>query len=340
MASRKDVAERAGVSAAAVSYVLNNKAGVSESTRKKVWAAIEELGYAPSHAARSLKTRKTYNLTVLVNYLGDPFEAGLLNHLEEKAREKGYFIHFQTYYPGIEQDLRRSVPGRIDGLLLLGQVLQPATWSMLEEEGIPVVSVTRAGGEIRQGAAWVDVDWADGMGKLIGHLTEFGHRRIALMANGSPNHPHSYRLGAFLEEMGKRGLPVGAEDILYGAGRLEQAREAMEAYIQAGRLGSHSAFIAVSDLMAAGVLTACREAGMVVPGQISIAGCENILMSHQTTPAVTVLNVYRPELASRAIDLMIRLLNGETGANSLLQAPLLIRASSDRQMGGGEEREN
>lgn len=339
MASRKDVAERAGVSAAAVSYVLNNKAGVSESTRRKVWAAIEELGYAPSHAARSLKTRKTYNLTVLVNYLGDPFEAGLLNHLEEKAREKGYFIHFQTYYPGIEKDLRRSVPGRIDGLLLLGQVLQPETWSMLEEEGIPVVSVTRAG-EIRQDTAWVDVDWEDGMEKLISHLAEQGHRRIALMANGSPNHPHAYRLDAFFEGMRKQGLPMGAEDILYGKGRLEQAREAMAAYIQAGRLGNHSAFIAVSDLMAAGVLAACREAGVAVPGQVSIAGCENILMSYQTTPAVTVLNVYRLELASRAVDLMIKLLNGETASNSVLQAPLLIRASSDRQAAGREEREN
>lgn len=327
MASRKDVANKAGVSVAAVSYVLNNKPGVSESTRRKVWAAIEELGYAPSYAARLLKTRKTFNLTVLVNFLGDPFEAGLLSHLEDYARERGYFIHFQTYSQETEKDLRRSIPGRIDGLFLLGQGLQSKTWSLLQEEQIPVVSVTR-GENLHEGTAWVDVDWLDGMAKLIRHLAAQGHQRIAFMANGSPSHPHACRLQAFMEAMKQQGLPFGQEDILYGRGRLEQAQGAMTRYIEAGRLGSHTAFIAACDLMAVGMLTACRAAGAAVPRKASIAGCENILMTNQTTPEVTVLNVSRMQLASHAMDLMLKRIDGEAVSHLTMKAPLLVRSST------------
>lgn len=332
MVSRREVAEKAGVSVAAVSYVLNDKPGVSHATRQRVLAAIADLGYSPHYAARLLKTRKTQNLAVFVNYLGDPFEAGLLNHLEQRAQLLDYTIQFQTYYSIDEAAFNRLFPGRIDGLLLLGQSLTGKRWNKLREAGIPVVSVMQpvvssTGADVR-----VDVDWQDGMHRIIGHLLGQGYRRIGLMGNGDPNHHHERRAQSFIQALDDFGLKLKKEDILLGRGRLEDAQRAMDEYLQAGFGDRQTAFVAMSDLMAVGMLTACREAGIQVPDQMAVCGCENILMTLQTTPAVTVLDVPRLELAYQAVDTLIQCLSGENPGHTFIQVPLIPRGST---MGSG-----
>jgi DNA-binding LacI/PurR family transcriptional regulator len=327
MVSRKEVADKAGVSVATVSYVLNDKPGVSDAVREKVRAAINELGYKPSYAARALKMKKTNCLAVFVNYLGDPFEAGLLNTLERRARQLGYFVYFHTYQSEHEEDFRRHFSGRIDGLLLMGQSLKEGTLRALAAEGIPVVSImepVRTEGI----AAYMDIDWKAGMAAEIAHLRSRGHKRIGFMANGGKEHPHERRTIAFLEAMKRAGMPVDEGDILYGAGRLEQAQETLARYISQGMPGGHSAFIAASDLMAAGMLAACREAHVQVPGALAIAGCENIMMTRQTTPDITVLDYPRPEIAALAVELMVGQLNGQPAASTVMEAKLLVRDSS------------
>ncbi|QNK57791.1 LacI family DNA-binding transcriptional regulator [Paenibacillus sp. PAMC21692] len=326
MVSRKEVADRAGVSVATVSYVLNDKPGVSDAVRERVRSAIEELGYKPSYAARALKTKKTNCLSVFVNYLGDPFEAGLLNTLEQRAGQLGYYVYFHTYQQGQEEDFRRYFSGRIDGLLLMGQSLGEGKLRALEAEGIPVVSIMEP--VISEGiAAFVDIDWESGMAAEISHLKSRGHERIGFMANGGKEHPHERRTQAFYTSMERAGLPV-AEDLLYGGGRLEQAQQAMANHIALGMPGGHTAFIAASDLMATGMLAACREAGVQVPGTLAIAGCENIMMTMQTTPAITALHYPRPEIAALAVELLVGRLNGEPIASRRMEAELLIRESS------------
>lgn len=327
MVSRKEVADKAGVSVATVSYVLNDKPGVSDAVREMVRAAIEELGYKPSYAARALKTKKTNCLSVFVNYLGDPFEAGLLNTLESRARQLGYFVYFHTYQQEQEEDFRRYFSGRIDGLLLMGQALGEGTMKALAAEGIPAVSIMEPV-EPEGLAAFVDIDWESGMAALIAHLKSQGHERIGFMANGVKDHPHERREQAFYSAMKQAGMALGEGDILYGRGRLEQAQEAMTHYIEGGMPGGHTAFITASDLMATGMLAACREARVPVPGQVAIAGCENIMMTLQTTPAITVLHYPRPDIASLAVELLVGQLNGEPAASKRMEAKLLVREST------------
>ena len=101
MVTRDHVALRAGVSVAVVSYVLNNKNIVKEETRQKVLLAVKELGYQPNLAARSLKTKKSQQIAVLVNNLGNPFEAEVLLCLESTAREAGYSVFFSKLQAGV-----------------------------------------------------------------------------------------------------------------------------------------------------------------------------------------------------------------------------------------------
>ncbi|MEF3303666.1 LacI family DNA-binding transcriptional regulator [Paenibacillus sp. GYB003] len=327
MTTREEVARRAGVSVAAVSYVLNNKSGVSDATRQKVLDAIRELDYKPSYAARTLKTKKTDHLTVFVNYLGDPFEAGILNHIEEEARTFGYFVNFQTYRPEQEEQLSHFFPGRIDGVFLLGQSLRPETLEALHKINIPVVSIMKPveAGPI---TAYVDIDWTGSMRKLIRHLKRAGHRRIGFMANFSPAHAHEARRLAFIRAMEAESLPCDPDDFLSGRGRLEHAKQTTADYLKNGRSDRYTAFVAASDLMAIGMLTACREAGVAVPGHLAIAGCENILMTLQTTPTVTTLHYPRPEAAVSAVRTMVESLRGEPAESKLLEAELLVRGST------------
>lgn len=327
MVSRKEVADKAGVSVATVSYVMNNKGGVSDEVRSRVQAVIEQLGYKPSHAARALKMKKTNCLAVFVNYLGDPFEAGLLNTMERHARRQGYYMYFHTYQADQEKEFLQHVSGRIDGLLLLGQTLKRETIAALQAQGVPIVSAMEPV-EAAGIAAFVDIDWEAGMRQLIGHLVQQGHRKIGFMANGSARHSHELRKRAFLAVMRDMGMFFDEHSLLCGSGRLEQAEAEMERYLGAAHSDAPSAWIAASDLMAVGMLAACRRRGVEVPGQLALTGCEHILMAAQTTPAMTVLQCPRPEIATAAIERMVRILGGEQVDSVKLDAPLLVRGSS------------
>lgn len=327
MVSRKEVADKAGVSVATVSYVINHKSGVSDEVRSRVQAVIEQLGYKPSHAARALKMKKTNCLAVFVNYLGDPFEAGLLNTMEQHARRRGYYMYFHTYQADQEKEFLQHVSGRIDGLLLLGQTLKQETIDALRAQDVPIVSAMEPV-EAAGIAAYVDIDWEAGMRKLVRHLTGQGHRKIGFMANGNIRHAHELRKRAFMTVTREMDLFVDEDSLLRGGGRLEQAEAEMDRYLGAVRSDAPSAWIAASDLMAVGMLAACRNRGMEVPGQLALTGCEHILMAAQTTPALTVLQCPRPEIAAIAVERMASILGGEQVDSVRLDAPLLVRGSS------------
>ncbi|GAA3402643.1 LacI family DNA-binding transcriptional regulator [Paenibacillus hodogayensis] len=327
MITRKQVAEHAGVSVAAVSYVVNNKSGVGEATRQKVLEAIKELGYQPNFVARSLKTKKTNQLAVLVNYLGNSFEAGILLHLEARAREHGYYIVFQTYSPETEDEFVRFTAGRADGVVLLGQRLKPESLEQLDRLNLPVVSIMKpAGGE--SPVPYVDIDWTEAMRKLIGHLKEKGHTRIGFIGVDMPDHYLNVREDTFQQAMKEAGLPFLPEQTLKGDGRLESAFETMKLRLASPARNEYTAIAAASDLMAAGLLSAAREVGMQVPQELAVAGCENILMTSQTTPGITVIDYPRKQVAVQAIDLLVQHIDAPEEAAVALDADLIIRPST------------
>jgi len=334
MVTRKEVAELAGVSVAAVSYVINNKGGVSEATRLKITQAIETLGYKPSYAARMLKAQKTNHLTVLINYLGDPFEAGLLIGLESRARERGYFIDIQTYSPEWEDEFIEHSSSRIDGVILLGQSLRQETLDALHKQSIPLLSIGKPCST--EGIlAYVDIDWVESYTRLIRHLLREGYRKIRYMNNGTAGHIHEMRREAFHHAVKNIQAEEAFifEDVMCGSGRLEAAYQAMIEHLSAtiepevDHEGA-TAYVAASDLMAGGMLHACSEKGRHVPNGIGVAASENILMMSIMTPSVTALDYPRQQAGSMAIDLMVDYLHGEPVENQILSCDFHIRDST------------
>lgn len=325
MVTRNDVARRAGVSVAVVSYVLNNKSIVKEETRQKVLLAMEELGYQPNHTARSLKTKKNYQLAVLTNFLGNPFEAGILLHLEEAARRYGYMITYQSYRPDREHEMKTLLAGRVDGIVLLGQSLAAGTLDFFRTRSIPIVSVMRPVYAGDSPVLSIDADWETAYRQVLRQMFRLGHRRIAYMSHGDGRSPLEERMTHFFRAAESGGEWAGAITCqrLEGSGTYESAYRTVMALQEP----AFTAVVCANDLMAIGTNAACRARGWSVPDRLSIVGSENILMVSETHPPIAALDYPRAEAAYKSMEALLGLMAGKEVFPETLEVPLCERAS-------------
>ncbi|GLX66990.1 LacI family DNA-binding transcriptional regulator [Paenibacillus glycanilyticus] len=329
MVSRKDVAQLAGVSVAVVSYVLNGKNNVKEETRNRVLAAMQELKYEPNLLARSLKTQRTQQLAVFVNYLGNPFEAGILLRLEAAARQEGYLVFFQTYTPDLEQPLISALRGRVDGLVLLGQQLEYETFQRLKALDVPVLSVTQSPMLQEWGIPCIDLDWVKQYREAILFLKNKGHHRIAYMTDTVSGCYHLHRLRAFQEAIRLEGLALPEQLILDGGGKVETATPMFHDFIEQNASNlPMSALVCSNDLMAAAVVDACKTNSIKVPEQLAIIGSEDILMTQHTDPKLTVIHYPREMLGTLAMNMMKQLLLKSPMESFTVEGELLPRGTA------------
>ncbi|WP_010267902.1 LacI family DNA-binding transcriptional regulator [Paenibacillus senegalensis] len=334
MVTRNDVAKHAGVSVAVVSYVINNKNNVKESTRRRVLQSIKELGYNPNLAARSLKTKRTNQFGVLFNNLGNPFETGISLGLEAKAREYGQSLIFQTFVREEEEKLKTIFMGRTDGLILLGQSFQPETVEYFDRLGIPIISITSPV-EAHPSVKIVDIDWHQAMLDILKHLQQNGHRKVGFIGSRMRDHHLHYRYQQFLRAVKDTGMEFQEDWLLLADGRLETAYMEMSGKLDSSSRLPFSAIVCANDLMAIGVLSACKDKGTNVPEELSIIGCENILMASHTTPAVTTIHYPRRLIGFTAIECMMKAVDKESTKpeGATLAYHLEVRDSSGRRQG-------
>lgn len=323
--TRKDVAKRAGVSDAVVSYVFNGKGNVRPTTSDRVLEAAQALGYSPNLLARSLKTRKSQQFAALVNYLGNPFDAGIIVRLEDAAQKRGYILSVHAWRPELETELIAGLAGRVDGVVLLGQSLSETSLNLLRSRQTPLVSVNTP--TLRGQSPFIDVDWVAMMRALVAHLKSAGHTQIGFMTHSDPLHHYGPRMSAFRAALTLEGLTFDPDAVLFGEGNFEEAYEALRRALEHPL--PYSALICAGDLMAVGVIAACREHGVAVPQDLAVTGCEDILLSSHLDPPLTTVHHPRELVGDIAVDMLLRQLSGETVDDYLLEGgPLLIRNTS------------
>jgi len=333
MVTRDDVARHAGVSVAVVSYVVNNKDNVKESTRQKVLQAIEELGYKPNLTARSLKTKKTGQIGVLFDNLGNPFETGISLGLEERARQMGYSLIFQTLVHAEEEKLKTVFMGRTDGLLLMGQSLGKGTVDHFTKMDVPFYSVMTPAVRLPDISA-IDINWHEAMLQLLSHLKGLGHVRIGFMGHMHDEHYLHIRYRHFLYALKELNLHFDDTMLLLAEGRLEPAYAAMSNLLRSSSELPFTAIICANDLMGIGVLSAAKDAGVSVPEQLSVACCEDILMASHTTPALTTLHYPRQEAGFMAIQMLLEQIDSPQSLNhvgprdTIIDFELIVRQST------------
>jgi LacI family transcriptional regulator len=326
----KDVARAARVSVATVSRALNDSSNVTEDTRRLVTSAAARLGYIPHEGARSLSSRRTRCVGAVLPDLHGEFFSELIRGFDRAARVHGLHLLLSCSHgdAGEAAAALRAMRGRVDGLLVMSPYVDEAVLEKNLQPGMPTVLLNS-----RDGArhSTLTVDNYGGACAMVRHLVGRGHRRIAMIAGPEANHDASERLRGYVDTLRER-QPRARPQVLRGDFTEESGYRAGRRV--AAMAERPDAIFAANDMMAIGCLFALTESGLRVPGDIALAGFDDIPIARYVSPPLTTVRVRIAELGELALERLL-LAIGEPGrdkhSTQTLRTELVVRSSCARQ---------
>jgi LacI family transcriptional regulator len=331
-ATINDVAKRAGVSPMTVSRVVNVSPRVNPETRRRVEAAIAELGYVPNRLARGLTRRKTGALGVIVPDVANPFFTLVVRGAEEAAWRAGYHVILANTQGDLERErgyLHDMVAFQVEGLLLApaGDRSKPHLRA-LQRNHIPFVLVDRAIDGFD--ADLVQGDSLGGARQLVQHLLELGHRRIAMIAEPPDVSTARDRVAGYRAALQAAGIEPDPELLVEtSAIDLRKAREATSHLL--GLPDPPTAIFAVNNVAAVGVTEAARAHGIDIPGELALVCFDDIEHASRLDPFLTVMAQPAETFGTIATQLVLDRIAGrieERRRIVVLPADLVVRQSS------------
>jgi LacI family transcriptional regulator, galactose operon repressor len=323
-----DVARLAGVSTATVSRALNGTGQIAPATRAAIDAAVQQLGYHPNTAARSLVTRSTQTIALLLPDITNPFYAALMSGIQEQAREAGHTMLLCTTEGDPEREeqyLSLLRAKQVDGVLVDGLVLPPDRIARFTRDGLPIVCLDR---DIDSKAVpLVQVDNRLGARMATEYLLSLGHKRIAHVAGAPELRISEERIQGYRDALSAAGIQPDPNLVAVGSFLEEGGYEAMRTLLEGS---GFSAVFAANDLSALGVLSAIVESGRSVPGDVSVVGFDDLRLSQFTIPPLTTIHQPAVEIARRATQLLLDLAAGREvrQLRHLLEPTLVVRGST------------
>ncbi|MFJ4172178.1 LacI family DNA-binding transcriptional regulator [Paenarthrobacter sp. NPDC089714] len=289
-----DVAEKAGVSHATVSRVMNGNAAVDPGIAARVRAAAAELKYQPNPVGRSLALGKTDTIGIVVPDLANPTFQAILRGLSIAAAQDGYrvLIADSSEVTSEEAILAGEARRRCDGVVLCAPRMPDAELEELAPTLHPLVLINRT--TITTNTPSLSVDYGQGIQELARHLVSLGHQRLVYLSG--PEHSASNRQRLVgLAEFRKEHPDIELQ-MLHGGSNFDSGHDSTEAIIASGATG----ILAFNDLVAMGLLSGLHERGIKVPEDISVTGFDDIPFAKYTTPPLTTAAVPINELGSLA----------------------------------------
>ena len=333
MATQRELARLAGVSAGTVSNVISGSARVSESARNKVQAAIQQLNYRPNLIARSLKTNRTHTLGIVVPDITIPFFPKIVRGAESAARERGYFLvvlDSQSSHE-LEVDMMALLRQRVDGILLV--TAGDFKWSQESvaeiASGPPVVCVDRLPAGLDADSVCVDDFGAAEMG--VQHLLDVGHRDIAIITGPLTLRNEQERLRGYKRALKSAGIEAKSS-LMWSAGFEQQEIEA-ECQRQLLRLKPRpTALFATNGVTGIYALRALYAMGLETPRDIAFATIDELIAEDLFEPRVTCVVQPTHEIGYRAVEVLLERIarNGVASSPSRVRLPatLTVRDSS------------
>ncbi|MCL4425026.1 MAG: LacI family transcriptional regulator [Firmicutes bacterium] len=322
----KDVARQANVSIATVSAVVNNSAYVSEELLARVTAAIQELGYRPNALARSLKKNRSRILSLMVKDVTNPFYPEMISGAELAASEAGYGLILYTTGDDMRREqsgLRSMLEYRVDGMLLA--IVEEKNRSILDvvrKEGIPVVLINRRPEDYE--GIYVGVD-NEAAGRIATeHLISLGHKEIAFIGAKPDVMTSRNREKGYRRAMAENGLPVPERLIRFCEYSDEKAYRAYQKLIAGGKIPG--AIFSANDLMSFGAVRALLEAGLRIPEDVAVVGCDDIAFSGSFRVPLTTVHIPKYDIGKAGAELLIRMVESRSsvGLEPILLRPRLV----------------
>ena len=326
-----DVAEHAGVAISTVSRVLNDSRDVSDTTRSKVMAAIDELQFRPNRTAKTLAQRTTRTLAVAVPTFTTPFHNELLKGIRSQLGNVDVdLLLCDLAWAAPEATLMNFLNrGAMDGLLLAGLPVSDDVSKELQKLGAPVVLIGS------QRPEFDSFYWDDRQGGrlAVNHLIERGHERIGMITTHMESTLRNARVQGYKMALRDADLPVRDDFIVTGrtekhAGFSEESGyEAMEALLDLQ--DPPTAVFASSDVQAIGAWQAMRHHGLDAPDDIALVGYDDIKVSRFIGLSSIAQNMH--DVGEQATDMLLRRINGggsDDAISNLVEPELIIRTSS------------
>jgi DNA-binding LacI/PurR family transcriptional regulator len=328
------VAERAGVSRQTVSNAANAPHRLRPETLRKVLGTIDELGYRPSHAARSLRTRSTRVIGCRLLPGNQGATAGVLDRmlhaLCDSARSNGYDV--LTFSVGSDDEeigvcedlLRRNA---VDGFVLTNTHHGDMRPNWLLEQGAHFVAFGRPWGADKAGHSWVDVDGAAGTREAVQYLADLGHVGIAFLGFPDGSGVGDDRFQGWLQAMGQLGLPTGGMWSKAENG-ITSGRALTDTLL--GGPNPPTAVLCVSDAMAVGAMRAVEDRGLVPGGDVSVVGFDDSPVASVLRPQLSSVHQPLEAVAQKLVEVLLGELSGthRRPARFLLAPWLVARESS------------
>ena len=320
----RDVAERAGVSIATVSRVLNDRADVSVATRERVREVARSVGYSADPAARALATQRTRLVGVVVGDNAGHRDLSLVFFGKVLAAISRRLAHAE--YEALLQAIDGGVQHRFDAAILIGLDGDDPLVAELSDRDIPLVGVDVriSGGR----SAFVGSDHADGVRLALAHLYALGHRRIAHLAGAANTLAGADRIAAFRRETDRLGLALSDEYVREGD--FSSASGYRETCSVLALPERPTAIVAASDLMALAALQAIRDVGLEPATDVAIVGFDDLEAAALAHPPLTTIRQDRQELGTVAAERAIELIEDPEASPpaTVLPVELVVRASS------------
>ncbi|QTE02948.1 LacI family DNA-binding transcriptional regulator [Streptomyces cyanogenus] len=329
----EEVAAHAGVGRGTVSRVINNAPGVKESTRRAVQRAIEELGYVPNLAARSLAGRRADAVALVLTepdwrQFAEPFFSEIVRSLGDALADTGMQLLLTLVRSEAERQrfLEYARGGRVDGILLMSVHAGDRLPDMLAEARLPTVLLGRRSGD--EYVSYVDADNAGGARSAVSHLLERGRRTIATITGPLDMYAAQSRLRGYQDALALAGLKGTRSLVAEGDFTEESGRRAMAELLE--RHPEIDGVLAASDTTAVGALHTLRAAGRRVPEDVAVIGFDDFPLAQSTKPRLTTVRQPLEEIGRAMVRLLMEEMEEPAVAwrHVILRTELVVRESS------------
>jgi LacI family transcriptional regulator len=325
-----DIAEKAGVSIATVSRVLNGKQVVSEKTRNKVASVMEEMGYTPNVFARGLMGNSMKTIGIMTIDVLDLYYAKAIHTIELEAREKGYDVLLCNTGDSIEAKkkyLKLLMDKRVDGIILIGSVFKEKNDNSHILDAAAKVPVVLINGNVEGDNIYCILsNEAPAIYDTVRYLFKKGHTEIVYIYDAETFSGFE-KMKGFKQAMTENNLRLSLESFMKTSKGIIGGYNAVDKLLKAGK--HFTAVIASEDALAAGASKRITAAGYKIPADIAVVGFNNSILADCTSPELTSIDNKVEDLGKSAVKILTEAIEGKSPVvKTIIPAELIIRNSS------------
>lgn len=325
MATIKDIAEKAGVTATTVSRVINNRGYISDETRSKVFSIMKEMNYHPNEAARALSKKHTNIIGVIVPHITHPFFSKLISNLESAASARNYKILLCNSKDQPEKEaeyLDMCISNKVAGIILCSKYVDAAKFKKLH---IPIIHFEQE--EKSDESITIQCDNYQGGRLAAKHLIDQGCKKLlhfgGILKKDMPADRRADGFRDICQEEGVESIVLMSDQLAYGSMHYQS-------YIEKGLKENEGVdgIFASSDLIASQVIQVCNDLNIKIPEQVKLVGFDDVMIATVTTPTITTIHQPIKEMSELSIEYIEKKLKGEMIPSNVYMPVKLIKRNS------------